>query len=47
MFLKKSIAVLAAAVVVPSFNGLALASGIQAHGDGETDGELSVGFHVT
>ena len=47
MFLKKSIAVLAAAVVVPSFNGLALASDIQAHADGETDGDLSVMFHDT
>ena len=47
MFLKKSLAVLAAAAVIPSFNGLALASDIQAHADGETDGELSVGFHYT
>ena len=46
MFLKKSIAVLAAAAVIPSFNGLALASDIQAHADGATD-EYYVGFHDT
>ena len=46
MFLKKSIAVLAAAAVIPSFNRLALASDIQAHADGATD-EYYVGFHDT